>query len=224
MTLQIRRDGSGWLGATGADDADGFGQGCGVGGVCGGAVFAVGVWGVGLVAGAFAGSQEEIRFEAVLLGVELVVAAVEVVEAGMIAAFDDAAGFDDQNLVGATHGGEAVGDDEGGAAAHQVAQTFLDERFGFGVQAGSGFIENQDARIGEDRGGDGNALALAAGKFYAAFADDGVVALFEMFGEFIDARDAAGVHDFSFGGIGSREGDVLANAAVEKERFLQDDA
>src|ERR1700733_5005159 len=137
-----RRNSRNVLRTAGADDADGFGEGCGIGGVCGGAVFAVGVWGVGLVAGAFAWSQEEIRFEAVLLGVELVVAAVEVVEAGVIAAFDDAAGFDDQNLVGAAHGGEAVGDDEGGAAAHEVAQTFLDERFGFGVQAGSGFIEN----------------------------------------------------------------------------------
>ena len=100
-----RRNSRNVLRAAGADDADGFGEGCGVGGVCGGAVFAVGVWGVGLVAGAFARSQEEIRFEAVLLGVELVVAAVEVVEAGMIAAFDDATGFDDENLVGATNGG-----------------------------------------------------------------------------------------------------------------------
>ena len=142
----------------------------------------------------------------------------------MIAAFDDAAGFDDQNLVGATDGGEAVGDDEGGAAAHQVAQTFLNERFGFGVEAGSGFVENQDARIGEDGAGDGDALALAAGKFYAAFADDGVVTFFKVFGEFVDAGDAAGVHDFGFGGVGAGEGDVLANAAVEKKRFLQDDA
>src|ERR1700679_3998770 len=126
-----------------------------MGGVCVRAIRAIGVCAIGLVAGAFAGSQEEIRFEAVLLSVELVVAAVEVVEAGVIAAFDDAAGFDDQNLVGAAHGGEAVGDDEGGAAAHQVAQTFLDERFGFGIEAGGGFVENQDARIGEDSAGDG---------------------------------------------------------------------
>src|ERR1700722_4235377 len=45
-----------------------------------------------------------------------------------------------------------------------------------------------------------------------------------MLGEFIDARDAAGVHDFGFGGVGGGEGDVLANAAVEKKSLLQDDA
>ena len=93
----------------------------------------------------------------------------------MSAAFDDAAGFDDQNLIGAADGGEAMRDDERGAAAHQVREAFLDHGFGFGIEAGGGFVENQDARIGEDGAGDGDALALAAGKFHAALADDGVV-------------------------------------------------
>jgi hypothetical protein len=67
-------------------------------------------------------------------------------------------------------------------------------------------------------------LALAARKFHAAFADDGVVALFETFGKFVDAGDATGVHDFGFGGVWTGEGDVLANVSVEKKSFLQDDA
>ena len=142
----------------------------------------------------------------------------------MGAALDDAAGFDDEDLIGAADGGEAVGDDEGGAAAHQVRKAFLNEGFGFGVEAGGGFVENQDARVGQDGAGDGDALRLAAGELDAAFADDGVVLLFEAFGEFVDAGDAAGVENFVFGGVGAGEGDVFADGAVEEKGFLQDDA
>ena len=79
----------------------------------------------------------------------------------MRAALDDAAVFDHQNLFGAADGGEAVRDHEGGASLHQVREAFLDGGFGFGVEAGGGFVQNQDARVGQDGAGDGDALALA---------------------------------------------------------------
>ena len=63
-----------------------------------------------------------------------------------------------------------------------------------------------------------------AGEFDAALADDGVVLLFEILGELVDARDAAGFQDLLFGGAGAREGDVFADGAVEQEGVLQDDA
>ena len=66
-----------------------------------------------------------------LAGVEIVVAAPESVKRLVSAAFNDASGFDDKNLFGAANGGKTVRDDEGGASAHEVTQTFLDERFGF---------------------------------------------------------------------------------------------
>jgi len=91
------------------------------------------------------------------------------------AAFEDAAILHHKNLLGAANGGKTVRDDERGAAAHQVAQAFLNERLRFGIKAGGGFVEYQDARIGQDGAGDGNALLLSAGKLHAAFADDGAV-------------------------------------------------
>ena len=94
-------------------------------------------------------------------------------------------------------------------------------RLGFGIQARSGFVQNQDARIGQDGARDGDALALAAGKLHAALAHDGVVFLLEAFGEFVHARDAAGFQDLLFGGIGPGERHVLANGSVEQKRFLQ---
>jgi len=53
---------------------------------------------------AFAGGEEEVRLEAVLAGVEVVVAAAEAVERLMGSALQNQAGLDDQDLVGAADG------------------------------------------------------------------------------------------------------------------------
>ena len=71
---------------------------------------------------------------------------------------------------------KAVSDDEGGAADHQIGKSFLHKHFGFGVELGSGFIEDEDRRILQDGAGDGDALALAAAEAGAAFTDHGIVA------------------------------------------------
>src|SRR4051794_39950280 len=108
--------------------------------------------------------------------------------------FDDASVFDDEDLVGTTDGRETVRDHEGGASPHEVRETFLDERFGLGVEARGRFVENENAGVGKDRAGYRDALALSARKFHATFADDGVVLLFEALGKLIDASDGAGSH------------------------------
>ncbi len=58
----------------------------------------------------------------------------------MGALFVDLALFDDEDLVGAADGAEAVGDDEGGAVLHQALEGLLDEFFGGGINAGGGFV------------------------------------------------------------------------------------
>ena len=142
----------------------------------------------------------------------------------MVAALDNEAAFDDKNLIGAADGGEPVGDDEGGAALHELVEAGLDHGLRFGVERAGGFVENEDARLGKKGAGDGEALALAAGELDAALADDGVVGFREALGELIDAGGAAGKEKLLFGGVGAGEEDVLADGAVEEERVLQDDA
>src|SRR5216683_4421589 len=139
----------------------------------------------------------------------------------MSAAFNDAAGFDDEDLLGTANGREAMGDDKCSAATHQVTQPFLNERFRFGVQTGSRFIENEDAWIGENGASDGDALLLPAGKFYTAFADDRIVFFFKRLYEFVDSGNTACFHDFFFAGIRPREGNIFANRTVEKKSVLQ---
>src|SRR5436309_7466953 len=160
-----------------------------------------------------AGRQEQVGLEAVLPRVEVEVAAALRVQRLVRAALDDAAVLDHQDLVGAPDGREPVGDDEGGAVLHQVGEARLDERLGLGVEARGGLVEDQDARVGQDGAGDGDALALPAREPHAALADDGVEPLRETVGELVDVRDVTGLAELGIGGIRAREGDVLADAA-----------
>ena len=173
---------------------------------------------------AFAGGEEEVGFQAVLAGVEVVVAALHGVELVVVAALDDEAAFDDEDLVGAADGGEAVGDDEGGAADHELVEAGLNHGLGLGIERAGGFVEDEDAGLGEQGAGDGEALALAAGELDATLADDGVVGLREAQGELVDAGRGAGADELVFGGIGAGEEDVLTDGAVEEEGVLKDDA
>lgn len=65
-------------------------------------------------------------------------------EGGMFAVFDDFAFAEDDDAVEGGDGAEAVGDDDAGAVFHEVFEGVLDEFFGFGVEGGSGFVEDED--------------------------------------------------------------------------------
>ena len=84
---------------------------------------------------------------------------------------DDASVVEHQNARRIAHGGEPVGDDEGGAAFHHLIERLRDARLGYRIERARRFVENQDRRVFEQRAGDGEALALAAGEEPAALAD-----------------------------------------------------
>src|SRR3954451_10641025 len=79
------------------------------------------------------------------------------------AALDDLAALDHQNGVGVHDGVQAVGDHDGGAVLAKMVDRLLHGFFGFRIQRGSGFIEQDDRRILDQRTRYGDALALAAG-------------------------------------------------------------
>src|SRR5215831_4772314 len=87
------------------------------------------------------------------------------------AGFADASPFENDDFVGPADSGKAMGDYDHGASVHQIGQRLLYQHFGFGVQMGGGFVEDEDGRVLQKRARDGDALPLAATQTDAAIAD-----------------------------------------------------
>jgi len=85
--------------------------------------------------------------------------------------FEDLAVGQERDLVG-DGAGEVHGvrdEDEGAAFGFQVGYDFEDFGCHFGVEGGGRFVEEQQLGADGDGAGDGDALALSAGKFGGTF-------------------------------------------------------
>jgi hypothetical protein len=69
----------------------------------------------------------------------------------VVAVLDEAAALDGDDAVGAAHGREAMGDDQHGAALRDLAHVLLDDALALVVERAGRFIEDEDARIGDER-------------------------------------------------------------------------
>ena len=65
----------------------------------------------------------------------------------------------DENQIRVLNGGEAVGDDEAGAAFHQIGHGLLDEVLGAGIHGGGGLVQNQNLVVGQNGPGDGEPVS-----------------------------------------------------------------
>ncbi len=113
-----------------------------------------------------------------------------------------------------------MGDHDGGAAFGDDGEGALDRGFGFVIDGGSGFIQNQNGGVAENGAGKGNPLTLTAGELLSAFADDGVVSIGELENEVVGFGGLSGGFDFFLSGIGFTVCDVFADGAVEEEDIL----
>jgi hypothetical protein len=89
----------------------------------------------------------------------------------------DATMVEDDDAAGVADRGEAVGDDDCGAAGEQAAEAALDSGLGVDVDVRGRLVEDQDARIGCGGTGERYELALAGRELSATLADLGVVAV-----------------------------------------------
>src|SRR5690606_13017339 len=71
------------------------------------------------------------------------------------AALHDAPAMEQQDLVGVHDGAEPLGDDQGRTALHQILQRATDLDLGAAVYAGGCVVQNQNARIDDQRASDG---------------------------------------------------------------------
>ena len=74
---------------------------------------------------------------------------------------DDLAVLEDDDQIGIADRRQPVGDDERGAAVQEPPQRTLDLALGADVDRARRLVEDQDARIGEERAGERDQLALA---------------------------------------------------------------
>jgi len=91
------------------------------------------------------------------------------------------------------------------------------------VQARRGLVQDQDARVRQDRARDCDALALAAGEPDAALADHRVVFQLERVNELVAVRDAAHFAHLLHRGVRLAVADVVGDRPVEQEVLLQHD-
>ena len=106
----------------------------------------------------------------------------------------------------------------------QAFQGLLDQGFGDGVDVGGGFIQDQDARVGQDGAGDADELALPDREVDAAFQDAGLVAIRQGADKVVGVGQAGSLLHLSGGGFGYAVADVLGDGAGEEEGFLRNDA
>ena len=92
------------------------------------------------------------------------------------------------------------------------------------IDRGGRVVEHQHAGVGEDRPGDGDALALTAGQREAAFAEHRVVRVGQSHDEVVRAGESGGTLDLLGRGLGIGERDVGGHAVVEQQRVLEHDA
>ena len=81
------------------------------------------------------------------------------------------------DAVGLFYGAEAVGYEEDGLVGGEALEGLVEGGFGFHVDLGGGFVEDDDGGVLEQGAGDGEALGLARAERHALVAHQGFEAL-----------------------------------------------
>src|SRR5579859_4819366 len=152
--------------------------------------------------------------------VEPGVSAVGLEQAFVGAALDDAALVQYQYEVRFSNRAQPVGDDEGGSTSQQDVEGLLQPGFGDGVDGAGGFIEHDDAGIGQHGAGEANQLALAEGQGGAAFGDPRLQFIGQGFQQVQAVEGGQGGADIGFCGVGAGEADVVQHGAGKQKIIL----
>ena len=126
--------------------------------------------------------------------------------------------IDDEDLVRAPHGAQAVGDDDGGPSLERVVERPLDRSLALAVEVGGRLVEHDDSRPLEEQPREGDALLLAAGQPVPAIADHGVEAVGKLVDQPADLRRRACLEQLLLGGLRSRVEQVGPDGVVEHVR------
>ena len=116
---------------------------------------------------------------------------------------------------------QAMGDHDHGAAARVGLELAQQLFLGGGVERAGRLVEDQDARVADQRAGDAEKLALAHRQPLAALAQHGVVALRQALDEIVRADELGHGDDAAGILVDHAHGDVLAHRAGEELHVLR---
>ncbi len=105
-----------------------------------------------------------------------------------------------------------------------VVERVADQALALGVERAGGLVEDQDARVLEQRARDRHPLLLAAGELHPALAHQRVVALREPGDELVRVGGLGGGEDLLLAGVGPGVADVVGDRVGEEHRLLGDGA
>ena len=138
----------------------------------------------------------------------------------MRAALAQLAVVEDEYLVGALDGREAVRDDDGGAVAQDALDGPLDELLGLGVDGAGRLVEDEERRVEGERAREGDELLLADREPRAALAHLGLEALGQALDEAVGVHLARGPADALVRDFRAPEADVAFDRPAEEEHVL----
>ena len=124
------------------------------------------------------------------------------------------------DTVGALYRGQTVGDDQSGAPRHQAWQGLLDQVFALGIQGAGGLVQQQNGGIHQQRPGNGQALALTAGKPQAGLAQVGLVAVGQLLDKVVGMGGLGGGLHLGVAGAGFAVADIVRHRTEEQRRIL----
>ncbi len=132
-----------------------------------------------------------------------------------------ATAVDDDDAVGQAQGRPPVRDEQRRAPAHQRPQRRVDLLLRLRVDRRGRVVEDENARVGDDRPCERDALPLPAGKRQPALADDRVVAVGQRADELVRLCCSRRGLDLRAGRVGPPVRDVGPDGVREQERFLE---
>src|SRR5579875_913012 len=115
-----------------------------------------------------------------------------------------------------------MSDDQRGASIEQTMQALLHQQFGERVDIGGCFVQNQDTRVGQERAGERDKLALPDAQVATAFLNRCIVALWHAHDQVVQTDGARRLHDLFITGFESSITDVLTHCAGKEEGVLKD--
>ena len=108
-----------------------------------------------------------------------------------------------------------MGNEEHRASPAHMSEVTLNNGFGLVVESTGGFVEDEDARIADQRARNRQALTLAAGEGTAVLAHQGIVAFGQLQDEVVRSSEFGGLDNALHGHARFRQRNIVTHGTAK---------